>query len=307
MSGGLRRRRPDRVAVLAPAKVNLHLEVLRQRADGYHDLETVLQAVRLHDHVTVALREETPGRRPQVELQVEPAGAAPADAHNLCWQAARLFCRATGRSGRLRIELAKTIPSAAGLGGGSADAAAVLVACDRLFGTELETADLERLGAEIGSDVPFFIRGGTMLAHGRGTVLTPLPSIRRGRFLIVKPDIDLRTADVYAGLRMGLTVRSPKANISGMKSFLARFPTSSWFGFNRLEEVVLPSHPVLQRLVLRLRELAPIAMLSGSGAAVVAVFAERGDLDEIAEEFAHPGWYVSVVGPQASGVEIQEG
>jgi 4-diphosphocytidyl-2-C-methyl-D-erythritol kinase len=287
--------------------VNLHLEVLRQRSDGYHEVETILQAVRLHDRVTVSLLEEFSGRRPHIELHVSPTGTAPADAGNTCWRAAHLFCRATGRTGRLRIALQKRIPTAAGLGGGSSDAAAVLVACDRLFGTGLETAVLEELAGQIGSDVPFFVRGGTMMARGRGTLLTPLPSIRSGRFLIVKPDIELRTEDVYAGLRMGLTVRGPKANISGMKSMLARFPTSTWFGFNRLEEVVLPSHPILQRLVLRLKELAPIAMLSGSGAAVVAVFSDHSNLNEISAEFAHPGWLVTVVGPQAFGVEIQEG
>jgi 4-diphosphocytidyl-2-C-methyl-D-erythritol kinase len=300
-------RRADQVVVQAPAKVNLHLEVLRQRSDGFHEVETILQAVRLHDRVTVSLLGEPAGQRPHIELRVTPSGAAPADARNTCWKAARLFCRASGRPGRLRIALQKRIPTAAGLGGGSSDAAAVLVACNRLFGSELEASALEELAAEIGSDVPFFVRGGTMMARGRGTELSPLPSIRSGRFLIVKPDIELRTEDVYAGLRMGLTVRGPKANISGMKSMLARFPTSTWFGFNRLEEVVLPSHPVLQRLVLRLKELAPIAMLSGSGAAVVAVFSDHSNLNEISAEFAHPGWFVSVVGPQAFGVEIQEG
>ena len=293
--------------MVAPAKVNLHLEVLRLRQDGYHEIETILQAIKLFDTVTVERRKAFSIGAPQIELRVRPAGAAPAGPENLCWRAARRFCRVTGCGGRLRIELQKEIPAAAGLGGGSSDAAAVLVACDRLFGTGLEVAALEGLAAEIGSDAPFFIRGGTQLGRGRGTELTVLPTIRSGQFLIIKPDIDLSTEEVYSGLRMGLTVRSPKANITGVKSLIARFPTGSWFGLNRLEEVVVPSHPELQRLIVHLQELAPVAMLSGSGAAVVAVFAEDYDLARISGEFARSDWFVRVVGPHAVGVEIRDG
>lgn len=291
----------------APAKVNLHLEILRRRRDGYHEIETVLQAVELFDELEVALLRELRGE-PEILLAVEPAGAAPEGQENICWQAVRHFCHRQRRSGRFRIRLRKEIPVAAGLGGGSSDGAAVLVACDRLLGTGLETAELEALGAGLGSDVPFFVRGGTALARGRGTELTPLPAIRRGRFLIVSPPLQLSTRDVYDGLKMGLTVRAPRANIQGLKSLIARFPTGSWIGFNRLEEVVLPAHPELQRLVLRLREAAPVAMLSGSGAAVVAVFATETEreIEQLQAEFAHIGWFVRVVGPHTAGVEVRE-
>ncbi len=295
------------VALLAPAKVNLHLEVLRQRPDGYHDIETVLQAVRLFDTVKVRLLERLRGETPRFDLIVRPSGAAPANRTNLCWQAARAFCRFSGLSGHLRIELQKEIPAAAGLGGGSSDAVAVLMACDRLFGTGYEVEQLESLAARLGSDVPFFVRGGTMLGRGRGTDLTPLPAIRNGKFLIVKPDIELSTSVVYGTLKMGLTVRSPKVNISGMKTLIARFPTSSWYGFNRLEEVVLPAQPMLQRLVFHLRDLAPVAMLSGSGAAVVAVFEENSLSPDIIAQLVSSYAFVRVVGPHAAGVEFTDG
>ncbi len=291
----------------APAKVNLHLEVLRQREDGFHDIETVLQAVALFDTIRVELLGRFPRGKPRIDLSVTPAGVVPADRHNLCWQAARTFCRQTGRSGHLRLELTKEIPVAAGLGGGSSDAAAVLVACDRLFGTGLEPDRLEQMGAELGSDVPFFIRGGTQLGRGRGTELAGLPLIRGCNFLILKPDIQLKTSQVYGKLKMGLTVRSPKANIAGVKPLIARFPTSSWFGFNRLEEVVVPSQPVLQRILLRLREVAPVAMLSGSGAALVAVFPAEGCTQEITDEFARSCSFVRVVAPHVAGVEFMDG
>ncbi len=295
------------VTVRAPAKVNLHLEVLRQRHDGYHDIETVFQAVSLFDQVEVSLLEVLPGGKPRIEMQVSPRGAAPRDASNLCWQAVETFCRHARCSGAFRIELRKTIPMAAGLGGGSSDAAAVLVACDHLFKTGLEIPELERLGARLGSDVPFFIRGGTALGRGRGTELSPLPTIRSGQFLIVKPEINLLSANVYRNLRMGLTVRSPKANIQGMKPLTARFPSKSWFGFNRLEEVVLPSQPTLQRLVLHLRESAPVVMLCGSGSAVVAVYTDRDVIPPIPDELQDSECAIYLVGPHATGVQIAEG
>lgn len=294
------------VRAQAPAKVNLHLEVLRRRHDGYHEVETVLQAVAIFDELAVTLVEEYSGGAPRIELTVESDQQIPADETNLCWQAAELFCRKTGRSGRLVIHLEKGIPALAGLGGGSSDAAAVLVACDRLFGTGLEPAELEKMAAGLGADVPFFVRGGTALGRGTGATLTPLPPVRTGQFLIVKPDLELRTADVYGNLKMGLTVNSSKASIGVIKPILARFPQKTWPGFNRLEEAVLPQQPVLQRLVLRLREAAPVAMLSGSGSAVVAVFRDGDDLTELVEDLVAAGLFVRNVRPHTSGVAIKE-
>ncbi len=293
------------VRVKAPAKVNLHLEVLRQRHDGYHEIETVFQAIALFDQLRVTLAERYPGGEPEINLTVSPSGSAPLDESNLCWQAARHFCKAMKVSGRIGIHLEKVIPSAAGLGGGSSDAAAVLVACDRLFGTKLEPRELEKLAAPIGADVPFFIQGGTAMGRGIGHILTPLPAIRTGQFLIVKPALELKTSDVYSNLKMGLTVNSAKANIQVMKSILARFPQKTWPGFNRLEEVVLPQQPLLQRVVHDLRELAPVAMLSGSGSAVVAVFPDGRAIDGIVQEFEEAGLFVSVVRPHPAGSLVE--
>jgi 4-diphosphocytidyl-2-C-methyl-D-erythritol kinase len=295
------------VTLRAPAKVNLHLEVLRLRPDGYHDIETILQAVTLFDRLKLTLHDRFPSRKPQIDLIVRPAGTAPADGTNLCCQAVRLFCREMGVSGHIRLDLAKEIPCEAGLGGGSSNAAAALIGCNQLFGTGLEISELEALLAQIGSDAPFFVRGGTLLGRGRGSDLTPLPAIGRGYFLLIKPEIQLKTSSVYAKLKMGLTVRSPKATLSGVKSLIARFPTSSWFGFNRLEEVVFPAQPALQRMVLQLRELAPVAMLSGSGSAAFAVFPAADQATEIAKGFARFCPFVRIVVPHAGGVEFTDG
>lgn len=300
------RRTVDRQVVLrAPAKVNLHLEVLRQRHDGYHDVETILQAVAIFDRVTVTLKEEFPGGEPEILLTVAGASDVPADQSNLCWQAARLFCRKTRASGRIAIHLDKEIPAGAGLGGGSSDAAATLQACNVLFGKELDAAALEAMARDLGADVPFFIRGGTAMGRGIGADLTPLPRLGQCQILIVKSGMHLKTPDVYHELKMGLTVNGAKANIGVIRPLLTRFPQASWPGFNRLEDVVLPAQPSIQRLVYRLRELAPVAMLSGSGAAVFAAFASGEDLTETVAEFVDAGLYVELVGPHPVGVELE--
>ncbi len=294
------------VALRAPAKVNLHLEVLKRRPDGYHDLETILQTIELFDTLRVTLHEVYAGGEPDISIRVRPHGAAPADESNLCWQAARLFCRRLQLSGRLEIDLEKEIPSGAGLGGGSSDAAAVLIACDRLFDSGLELTRLEQLATELGSDVSFFVRGGTAIGHGTGSRLIQLPRVRSGQFLVLKPDFDLSTSAVYGQLKMGLTVRRPAANIQSIKPLIARFPTTAWFGYNRLEEVVLPSRPELQRALRQLREIAPVAMLSGSGSAVFAVFTKNRSLPFVVKELARGFTFVRIVGPYPAGVEITE-
>lgn len=294
------------VTLKAPAKVNLHLEVLRQRHDGYHEIETVFQAISLFDSLQVTLREIYETGDPLVEMVVKGDFDVPADERNLCWQAVELFCRETGLAGHVIVQLTKEIPVAAGLGGGSSDAAAVLVACNHLFRTGLREPELLELAQVLGADVPFFISGGTALGRGIGNRLTALPVAKMCQLVIVKPPIELMTSQVYSKLKMGLTVNSAKANIQVLRSLLARFPQETWPGFNRLEEVVLPSDPALQRLVMRLKELAPVAMLSGSGSGAFAAFPDNADLTDVLGEFTEAGLYCKVVGPHPVGVEIME-
>lgn len=295
-----------RVRLSAPAKVNLHLEVLKLRHDGYHEIETILQAVDLCDTMQVSLLERRPGGAPEVELLVRPRGAAPEDETNLVVRAARLFCHEQRVSGHLQIELDKVIPSGAGLGGGSSDAMATLVACDRLFATDLDRAELERMGAKLGSDVPFFAAGGTQLGRGRGTDLTPLPTPRGVRFVILKPGFHVLTENAYAALKMGLTVRAPAANLQVIKPLLARFLTRPWFGYNRLEDVILPAHPELSRILLSLRDRVPVAMLSGSGSAVFGVVMGDEEAERLVEDFIPSVEFAQSVGSLSHGVQFLE-
>ena len=193
-----------RISTLAPAKINWTLEVLGRRPDGYHEVRTILQTVDLCDRVRVS---------PAADLELVLAGpigqaSAPLNAmpssENLAYRAAALLRdRAGGRSLGARIELEKAIPAGAGLGGGSSDAAATLRALDRLWGLSLPPAELARLGARLGADVPFFLFGGTALGRGRGDEVTPLADVASRRFLLVVPRRRpaRKTAAMYAHLR----------------------------------------------------------------------------------------------------------
>ncbi|MGI8695216.1 MAG: 4-(cytidine 5'-diphospho)-2-C-methyl-D-erythritol kinase [Mycobacteriales bacterium] len=186
---------PEPVAVSAPAKVNLHLSVGDRRADGFHDLRSVFLALSLTDRVTA-----TPARSLSLAVTGEGADGLPTDDANIACRAARLLARRTGVEPAVRLEIEKSIPVAAGLAGGSADAAATLVACDALWGTGLGRDELLEIAAEIGSDVPFALTGGTALGVGRGERLTPVLATGRWHFVLAYADGGLSTRDVYAEL-----------------------------------------------------------------------------------------------------------
>jgi 4-diphosphocytidyl-2-C-methyl-D-erythritol kinase len=193
---------PGRAVLEAPAKINLHLQVLGRRADGYHELVTVLQTIELCDEVRLALRPRRAGQ-PGVALELL-AGPPdlPLDRRNLAVEAAiRLLDRA-GAEGDLAVEigLAKRIPVGGGLGGGSSDAAAVLAGLNRLLGEPLGDRELAALAASLGSDVPFFLQGGTALCTGRGEIVRPIAPPRPFELTLVIPPFPVATARVYAAL-----------------------------------------------------------------------------------------------------------
>ena len=181
-----------RLRLLAPAKINWTLEVLGRRPDGFHEVKTILQTIDLCD----SLELET-----AAELTLEATGEGlPPPQDDLTMRAARLLRERTGYSGGARMRLTKTIPVAAGLGGGSSDAAAALRGLDRLWGLALPHERLVELAAEVGSDVPFFLRGGTALAEARGERITPLPDAPRTAILVVVPPLSIpeKTRRMYS-------------------------------------------------------------------------------------------------------------
>ncbi len=255
------------VVVRCPAKVNWSLRVLGRRADGYHELDTVFQAIDLHD-----VLEAEPSRGITLECD-DPE--LPTDRRNLVVRAAEaLFDRgaARGASGAA-LRLRKAIPTGAGLGGGSSDAAGTIVALDRLWGLELDRATARRIAVDLGSDVAFFLVGGTARGRGRGERLETLPFLGEVPLLLGVPPFPLSTADVYARHARRLTRPDDGVSVSRLSALKA--PEEKDFGpaRNDLEVVVFEGWPELGRFREALvREGATRALLSGSGSAVFGAF-----------------------------------
>jgi 4-diphosphocytidyl-2-C-methyl-D-erythritol kinase len=271
--------RPRRARVNALAKINLDLRVLQRRADGFHELRTVYQTISLADRLDV---EFTPARRTRIELCSDVVIA-----DNLVERAARLAMEAMRATGVIRFRLEKRIPMGAGLGGGSSDAAAVLLALPPLAGRRIPLEVLIRLAAELGSDVPFFLLGGTALGIGRGSEVYPLPDLPRAKGILVAPGIHVSTAEAYQALGRNLTTEPPDHIISIFESYIWRkatgVPERSWpaLGGNDFEEAVLGRHPRLKSIKRKLlRAGAAPAMLTGSGSALFGIFRTREKLEQ---------------------------
>ncbi|HKK70571.1 MAG TPA: 4-(cytidine 5'-diphospho)-2-C-methyl-D-erythritol kinase [Candidatus Krumholzibacteria bacterium] len=288
----------EKIVARTPAKVNLHLEVLYQREDGYHEIETIFQALDLYDTITF---EATNG---PIHVTCAQPGV-PNDRTNLCHRAAKMVRNRTGVRAGASIHIDKTIPVAAGLGGGSSDAAATLLAVQRLWGLDLDDDDVLHMATTLGADVPFFLRGGVALGRGIGEQLTPLNASGMGVFLLVTPPMSLSAADAYEGLRMGLTRHTPKVNLQTIKALLSRFPDRMWPGHNRLADFVFPTHPQLRRLHLMLLDTGPrLAMLSGSGPTVYAVYATIEEAESARERLSPTGYATRIARPIRHGVTL---
>jgi 4-diphosphocytidyl-2-C-methyl-D-erythritol kinase len=285
-SSAARESRLSSVSVRAPAKINLGLVIGERRADDYHDLETVFARINLYDDLRIETRElGTEGRDrvtlvvesvKKVEVEEKVVPGLPTGEDNLCVKAALLFLDEAGISERgANIRLQKRIPIGAGLGGGSSDAAAVLMAMNRLFGRPLVHDKLAGLAARLGSDVPFFLGPGACRASGRGEVLEPV-RIPKLYLLVYVPSFPVNTSWAYRELdrrraeRVQLTSRPFSLNIPQKKVEVAPLPL--WRLDNSFEEIVFHFHPELSRIKARLLAAGASAVsLSGSGSALYAV------------------------------------
>lgn len=284
----------------APAKVNLTLRVLNRRPDGFHELRTVLQTIALADRLKVTYR---PRARSRVELSCNRPELAGDD--NLAARAARRLLEAGKWPGAVEIDLEKRIPAGAGLGGGSSDAAAVLLALGKMLRPRPSRAALCEAAAELGSDVPFFLVGGRCVGVGRGEEVYPLPDPPRRWVVVLAPHQPVSTAQAYAALsesrRAALT---PQAARNIINSFYAsigaphrnekerRFAEAPPDLFaNDFEQVIFRQRPELALWKDRLaRSGADAAMLSGSGPAIFGWFADRGRAQAATETLsAFPG------------------
>lgn len=267
------------VRVRAPAKINLALRILGRRPSGFHDLETVFQAVDLCDEVRVRLRSA-----PGVGLEVHGADVGP-PADNLVVRAATAFFRAAGVEGGVEVQLTKRIPAGAGLGGGSSDAGATLRALAALRPGAVDPEGLHALAADLGSDVPFFLgEAGRALGRGRGEVLTSLPPLPPAPVVVGLPPVHVATGPAYGALaraRLAAGGPPPPPLYRGDAVDLPH----DWAGVaagavNDFEPTVAAAFPPVARALEALRATdARFALLSGSGAAVFAVYDDAGSAE----------------------------
>ncbi len=259
----------------AHAKINLVLDVAGTRPDGYHELETIMQTVTLCD-----LLEITPAS--EIELHVTGA-ELPAGPGNLAYQAADLLRSRTGYPGGARIKLLKRIPPAAGLAGGSADAAAVLRGLNEVWDLGLPLDELASLGAVLGSDVPFCLHGGTALARGRGEIITPLPDLPPLGVVLVKPSFGVSTAEIYR--RYDAMGGAFRADCRGMLAALDRGDLGGVLACmgNALEPVTMSLFPEIGAIKNLLAAAgARGVLMSGSGPTVFGIFSNYAEAERAA-------------------------
>lgn len=257
----------------ANAKINLTLDILGTREDGYHEVAMIMQEISLHD--TLSMGKINQGISLTIVIEGQQ-GTLPADESNLCWKAAALVQKEYNLQEGVEIHLTKRIPMAAGLAGGSADAAAVLKGMNHLFRLGMTEARLCELGARLGSDIPFCIMGGTMLATGRGEVLTRLPSFPRLSVVLAKPPVGVSTAWAYKTYDAGYD--GPHPDNEAMLEAIHGGDAHKAAGLlcNVLEGVTETEHPVIadyKRLMMEHGAMA--SMMSGSGPTVFGLVREK--------------------------------
>lgn len=284
---------------LAPAKINLALNILHKREDGYHEVDMILQSISLTD---------------QLDMKVIPFGIELtcnrgdlAGPNNLVWKAANLLQEKYLISQGVRIHLTKNIPTEAGLAGGSSDCAAALRGLNELWNLKLSTQELEILGARLGSDVPFCISGGTVRGQGRGEKLTPLPNCPFFFVLLVKPLLGVSTSEAYKGYQEGGLQKPP--DMETMISALSKKDKNAIYSSlgNVFEEWIPKKYPLIGEIleVLRKEESIGVAM-SGSGPTVFALSDSREKLEKLRNQIQKYGqtWICHTIQPNEIGGEL---
>ena len=255
----------------AYAKVNLGLDVLRRREDGYHEVKMVMQTVGIYDNLCLK-RVRSPGIRVATNLFYLPENE-----NNLVYQAAKLQMDEFGLPGGIFIDLQKRIPVAAGMAGGSSDAAAVLYGMNQMYRLRLPKRELMKRGVRLGADVPYCIMRGTALAEGIGEELTPLPPAPDCHVLIAKPPISVSTKFVYENLKLDEMLAHPQIDlvVKGIRD--QDLPGMASHMGNVLESVTIPHYPVIAQIKEEMvRGGALQAMMSGSGPTVFGLFEDEG-------------------------------
>lgn len=275
----------EAITLLAPAKVNLRLDVLRRRPDGYHELRMIMQQVDLCDEVAI-VRTAASGIKVTCGREGVPDGPA-----NIAWRAARLLLDHCGCDAGLTIDITKKIPVAAGLGGGSSDGASVLMGVNRLLGLGCSQEELMSLGVRLGADVPFFLYAPVAIAEGIGEALSPVAEMPALWLVLVNPGVPVSTAWVYKNLRL-----TGQKNSDRLPNSFADVASVCAIMANDLEAVTIPAFPIIGEIKERLLQSGAVgAMMSGSGPTVFALYASEAAARQSAEKVAAgTDWFVAV-------------
>ncbi|MCD6471651.1 4-(cytidine 5'-diphospho)-2-C-methyl-D-erythritol kinase [Candidatus Aerophobetes bacterium] len=258
-----------KLIIWAAGKINLYLNVLGKYRNGYHKIESIMQSVTLSDKITLRPIKKN------IKI-ISNNSKIPLNEKNLCWRAANLFFKRTKIKEGLEIEIYKTIPSGAGLGGGSADAAATLVGMDKLFQTKVESSDLLKWANELGADIPFCLKGGTALVRGKGEKITPLLSIKDGWIILLYPQIPISTSWAYKKVKVKLTKK--KLNIKLINELIEKegLMGLSPFLYNKLEEVVMEKFPLIKEIKREMLIMgAKGSLMTGSGSTIFTIVENR--------------------------------
>ena len=284
--------------ILAPAKINLYLEILCRDRNGYHRIETIFQEIGLFDKIILT---ETARRNVQITCYNEKGKiiTSISNKKNIIYKAVELLRKKSGIQKGVKIEVYKKIPMAAGLGGGSSDAAAVLKGLNRLWKLAMKKHELTAIARKIGSDVPFFLSGHTALGEGYGDIITRLPRMNKRWVLLANPGFEVSTKTVYS--RISRKLRLTKAiNVNKISAEKARELLRSNIKkllFNRLEEVAIIDYPVISRLKKYLIANGAVSsLMSGSGPTVFAFINSRSKGEAlmmgVKKVFGFPSWLV---------------
>ncbi len=286
--------------VQAHAKINLYLDVVGKRLDGYHEIETIFHSIGLHDDLYLRKRADR-----QITVHCEHPHV-PCDPRNLAYRAAKLLLENIPDLSGVDITILKRIPVAAGLGGGSADAAAVLCGLNTLFNLELAQGELMQFGVQLGADVPFCILGGAALGRGVGEILTPLPPLHDAWVLLANPGLEISTAWVYQHLNLSLTPLKKNVTILTRCLRNGEFSSLARHLYNGLEVPVLSKYPVVKEIKAKLHNCPGSCgvLMSGSGATVFAFMQSQAEANLAAANFENDFAFCTATPMSSVGVRI---
>ena len=283
--------------VKAPAKINLYLEIINKRADGYHNIESVMHTVSLFD-----ILEFTKIKDNKIELVCDNADLFDTK-KNLVYKAAEKVKEKYKINFGVKIKLTKNIPMGTGLGGGSSDAAATILALNKIWNINDDIKNLELLGATLGADVPFFMTGGTAKISGIGDIVEKINTNFSGTFVLVKPNFGVSTPYAYSKVKFPLTNTH---KISKITTILEKeafdFESAKDLFFNRFEDFIFDEYQEIKQIREVLEDLGCASLMSGSGATVFGLVHDKENLDFILNELKKCGWNIWV----ASSFEVSK-